>query len=144
MGGTLCPVNKTGQFSHQCDEDGALAMCDSHGNHTVKSTKGQGQEKLKNSMVESAFNLSLNFTQSKMYLFFKRLSMFFCYVQRNVFRAKRVAQRHHSVANPGNAAPVPHGRKTGVCLCVVGYNSSPDLPFGILIMSLNKPSGFPW
>lgn len=36
-------------------------------------------EKKKHNMVESAFNLSSNFTQSKMYLlFFKRLRMFFC------------------------------------------------------------------
>lgn len=50
----------------------------SHRHHTQSSQRKDRTRELKQNMVENAFNLSSNFTQSKMYLFFKRLSVFFC------------------------------------------------------------------
>lgn len=47
--------------------------------HVLKSVKGQGQEKLNHSMVESVFNLSWNCTQSKTYLFFPFCFVSFCF-----------------------------------------------------------------
>lgn len=47
-----------------------------------------------------------------------------------------MAQRHHLVANCGNTAPFPQGQ-----VCARGRvesNSSPALPFGILIISSKK------
>lgn len=52
------------------DRPRAMSFSQPQDSQVLKSMKGQRQEKLNHGLVESAFNLSSNCTQSKTYLFF--------------------------------------------------------------------------